>query len=321
MSFKNLQTEYVEKLRVAGYSERTLKQIIHCTNDLFEYLNTQNINAPSEITGTIIREYQAALKTRNISSVWLANKHTNCRRFLKFLYEENYTHEDHGLAISKVIKHKPKRKVLTQKETAALMMQPNVETSRGIRDRALLELLYSSGLRREEVIRIELYDLNIPEGLVKVTGKGNKQRIVPVGRFALYWIDKYIKEVRGVAKDQFLFVGLQTRRGLSLEYLGFLIKSCGRKSGIKKKITPHALRHACATHMMQNGAPSTMVQAFLGHEQLMTTQIYTHVLDEDLKKVMNNFHPRRWLNVRASVQLVAGRQWRTMSDYYQVIKK
>jgi integrase/recombinase XerD len=84
---------------------------------------------------------------------------------------------------------------------------------------------------------------------------------------------------------------------MSIEHLGYIVKRCGKDSGIKKKITPHALRHACATHMMQNGAPSTMVQAFLGHEHLITTQIYTHVLDEDLRKVMDNFHPRRWLNV------------------------
>lgn len=303
MSFKDMQSEYVEMLRVAGYSKSTLRHITKSTDELFEYLNAQNIHAPSEITGVIIRDYQASLKARNISSVWLANKHTDCRRFLNYLHEQGWTSEDHGLAIGKVIKRKSQQMVLSQEETAALMMQPDVETSRGIRDRALLELLYSSGLRREEVIRIELYDLNIPEGLVKVTGKGNKQRIVPVGKIALYWIDKYIKEVRGVAKDQRLFVGMQTRKGLSLEYLGFLIKSCGRKSGIKKQITPHALRHACATHMMQNGASSQIVKTFLGHEQLMTTQIYTHVLNEDLKKVMNNFHPRRWLNVPISRQL------------------
>jgi integrase/recombinase XerD len=188
-----------------------------------------------------------------------------------------------------------------QQEVADLLMQPNIATARGIRDRALLELLYSSGLRREETVKIELYDLDMQAGTVKVTGKGNKQRIVPVGRFALYWIHKYIKDVRGVARDQYLFVGLQTRKKMHVESIGYIVKQCGKEAGIKKKITPHALRHACATHMMQNGAPSTMVQAFLGHEHLITTQIYTHVLTEDLHAVLDRYHPRKWMHVLGSM--------------------
>ena len=306
MKFSELQNEYIEKLRVAGYSKRTLKHIRHSTAELAEYLEKQNVIEPLNITRSMITEYAAYLKACKISSVYLANKYTDCRKFLNYLHEEGWTKDDYGLAFGKIIKRRAEREVLTQEEAARLLLVPDTETKRGTRDRALLELLYSSGLRREEVIRIKLYDLDMTSGTVKVTGKGNKQRIVPVGKMALYWVHAYVKRVRGVTRDQSLFVGLQTKRGLSLEYLGFLIKSCGKKSGInattelgtRKKITPHALRHACATHMMQNGAPSTMVQAFLGHEHLVTTQIYTHVLDEDLKKVMENFHPRRWLNIR-----------------------
>lgn len=300
MSFKNLQAEYIEKLRVAGYSERTLKHARKSTADLLDYFEKSNITEPIEITRPLIAEYAVHLKNSTCSSVYLANKYTDCRKFLNFLHDEGWMKDDYSLAIGKVIKRKNQKEVLTREEAAVLLVQPNVETGKGIRDRALLELLYSSGLRREEAVRIELYDLDMQAGTVKVTGKGNKQRIVPVGKFALYWIHKYIKEVRGVAKDQSLFVGMQTRKKMSTEYIGFLVQSSGRKSGIKKKITIHALRHACATHMMQNGAPSTMVQAFLGHEQLMTTQIYTHVLTEDLRKVIETYHPRKWLQVKRS---------------------
>jgi site-specific recombinase XerD len=301
MSFKDLQVEYLEKLRVSGYSARTLKHVKRSTLELIDYFEKENIQEPGAITRLLIREYAAHLKTRPISGVYVANKYTDCRRFLNYLHEEGWTKEDFALVFGRVRKIKPLKTVLMQQEVADLLMQPDITTPRGIRDRALLELFYSSGLRREEVVKIELYDLNMQAGTVKVTGKGNKQRIVPVGRFALYWIHKYIKEVRGVARDQKLFVGMQTRRGLSVEYLGSLIKSCGQRSGIKKKITPHALRHACATHMMQNGAPSTMVQAFLGHEHLITTQIYTHVLTEDLHAVLDRYHPRRWMHVLGSM--------------------
>ena len=177
-----------------------------------------------------------------------------------------------------------------------LIRQPDVSTARGLRDRALIEVLYATGLRVSELIHLRASDLNLEAGYLSCTGKGNKQRIVPVGDEATKWLMKYIRESRpallGKQSSPWLFVN--AKRGNSLSRVGFwkILKGYGRKAGLARGLSPHVLRHSFATHLLEHGADLRAIQMMLGHADLSTTQIYTHVLEARLRAVYDRFHPR-----------------------------
>jgi integrase/recombinase XerD len=171
-----------------------------------------------------------------------------------------------------------------------------VTTPRGLRDRALIEVLYATGLRVSELIRLRASDLNLEAGYVSTTGKGKKQRIVPIGGQASEWLMKYIREGRpvllGKRTSPWLFVN--AKRGSSLSRVGFwkLLKAYGQKAALPRGLSPHVLRHSFATHLLEHGADLRSIQMMLGHADLSTTQIYTHVLEARLRAVYDRFHPR-----------------------------
>jgi integrase/recombinase XerD len=187
-------------------------------------------------------------------------------------------------------------KVLGVEEVERLITQPDVATPRGLRDRALIEVLYATGLRVSELIHLRASDLNLEGGYLSTTGKGNKQRIVPVGEQATRWLTKYIREGRpalvGKRASPWLFVN--AKQGGSLSRVGFwkILKSYGRKAGLSRTLSPHVLRHSFATHLLDHGADLRSIQMMLGHADLSTTQIYTHVLEARLRAVYDRFHPR-----------------------------
>lgn len=181
-------------------------------------------------------------------------------------------------------------------EVERLIRQPDVAAPRGLRDRALIEVLYATGLRVSELIRLRASDLNLEAGYLSTTGKGNKQRIVPIGDQAAAWLLKYIREGRpallGRRASPWLFVN--ARRGSGLSRVGFwkILKAYGRKAGLARTLSPHVLRHSFATHLLEKGADLRSIQMMLGHADLSTTQIYTHVLEARLRAVYDRFHPR-----------------------------
>jgi integrase/recombinase XerD len=187
-------------------------------------------------------------------------------------------------------------KVLGVEDVERLITQPDVATPRGLRDRALIEVLYATGLRVSELIHLRASDLNLEGGYLSTTGKGNKQRIVPVGEQATAWLTKYIREGRpaliGRRASPWLFVN--AKQGGSLSRVGFwkILKSYGRKAGLSRTLSPHVLRHSFATHLLDHGADLRSIQMMLGHADLSTTQIYTHVLEARLRAVYDRFHPR-----------------------------
>jgi integrase/recombinase XerD len=187
-------------------------------------------------------------------------------------------------------------KLLGEKEIERLIQQPDVSTPRGLRDRALIEILYATGLRVSELIHLRASDLNLESGYLSCTGKGNKQRIVPVGEQAAYWLTKYIREARpllaGKRQSPWLFVN--AKKGGSLTRVGFwkILKGYGLKAGLPRTLSPHVLRHSFATHLLEHGADLRSIQMMLGHADLSTTQIYTHVLEARLRAVYDRFHPR-----------------------------
>ena len=187
-------------------------------------------------------------------------------------------------------------KFLGVEEIERLIQQPDVSTLRGLRDRALIEALYATGLRVSELIRLRASDLNLDAGYLSTTGKGNKQRIVPIGEQATEWLVKYIRDGRpgllGKRTSPWLFVN--AKRGGRLSRVGFwkILKEYGRKAGLPRALSPHVLRHSFATHLLEHGADLRSIQMMLGHADLSTTQIYTHVLEARLRAVYDRFHPR-----------------------------
>lgn len=187
-------------------------------------------------------------------------------------------------------------KFLSLEEVDRLLEQPDVSTPRGLRDKALIELLYATGLRVSELITLRAGDLNLEEGHLTCIGKGDKQRMVPMGQAAADWVRRYIRDGRPTLLKKrtspWLFVN--ARDGGPLSRVGFwkVLKAYGKSAGLSRDLSPHVLRHSFATHLLERGADLRMIQVMLGHADLSTTQIYTHVLEARLRAVYDRFHPR-----------------------------
>ena len=190
---------------------------------------------------------------------------------------------------------RPLPKSLTEAEVEQLLHAPDITTDLGLRDRAMLEVLYATGLRVSELVSLTVMQVNLRQGLVRVTGKGNKERLVPLGLESLDWIQRYLKDARpGMVKNNAVDVIFVNRRGsqMTRQAFWYLIKRYARKTGINKTFSPHILRHAFATHLLNHGADLRVVQMLLGHSDISTTQIYTHVARERLKNLHAEHHPR-----------------------------
>lgn len=187
-------------------------------------------------------------------------------------------------------------KFLGVEEVERLIQQPDVATPRGLRDRALIEALYATGMRVSELIHLRASDLNLDAGYLTCTGKGSKQRIVPIGEEASKWVTKYMREGRPALlrrrSSPWLFVNARRAGGLSRVGFWKILKTYGRQAGLSRTLSPHVLRHSFATHLLEHGADLRAIQMMLGHADLSTTQIYTHVLEARLRAVYDRFHPR-----------------------------
>jgi integrase/recombinase XerD len=188
-------------------------------------------------------------------------------------------------------------KFLDLDDVDRLLAQPDVSTPRGVRDKALIELLYATGLRVSELVALKPGDLHLHEGYLSCVGKGDKERVVPIGQTAIDWIERYARDARPQLLQRrksspWLFVN--ARDGGPLSRVGFwkVLKEYGMKAGIGRELSPHVLRHSFATHLLERGADLRAIQAMLGHADLSTTQIYTHVLEARLRAVYDRFHPR-----------------------------
>ena len=188
-------------------------------------------------------------------------------------------------------------KYLDLQEVDRLLQQPDVSLPRGVRDKALIELLYATGLRVTELLSLKAADINLEAGYLTCIGKGDKERIVPLGESAADWIRRYIREARPALmkgrKSAWLFVN--AKGGTQLSRVGFwkVLKEYGIKAGVSRDLSPHVLRHSFATHLLERGADLRAIQMMLGHADLSTTQIYTHVLEARLRAVYDKFHPRK----------------------------
>ena len=217
------------------------------------------------------------------------------RRFYRYLIRENKISLDPTIQIQSPKLPRSLPKSLSEDEVLALLNAPNVNDPVGLRDRAMLELLYACGLRVTELVGVKVTEVSLSDGVVRVTGKGSKTRLVPMGEEAVDWISRYLSEARPAILQKRLCDALfVTNRADEMTRQGFwyLIKRYALLAGITKNMSPHVLRHAFATHLLNHGADLRVVQMLLGHSDISTTQIYTHVARERLKKLHSVHHPR-----------------------------
>jgi integrase/recombinase XerD len=217
------------------------------------------------------------------------------RRFYRYLIRENKISLDPTIQIQSPKLPRSLPKSLSEDEVLALLNSPNVDEPIGLRDRAMLELLYACGLRVTELVGVKVTEVSLSDGVVRVTGKGSKTRLVPMGEEAVDWISRYLSEARSAILQKRLCDALfVTNRADEMTRQGFwyLIKRYALLAGITKNMSPHVLRHAFATHLLNHGADLRVVQMLLGHSDISTTQIYTHVARERLKKLHSVHHPR-----------------------------
>ncbi len=217
------------------------------------------------------------------------------RRFYRYALRENLINTDPTLQIESPKLPRSLPKSLNEQEVEDLLNAPNILDSIGLRDRAMLELLYASGLRVSELVTVKVNEVSTQDGVVRVTGKGSKTRLVPMGQEAADWIDKYLKharpEILQKRMSDALFVTARAS-AMTRQAFWYLIKRYALIAGISKHMSPHVLRHAFATHLLNHGADLRVVQMLLGHADISTTQIYTHVARERLKQLHSVHHPR-----------------------------
>ncbi len=217
------------------------------------------------------------------------------RQFYQHALREGWVQVDPSSRIDAPKLGRPLPKSLTEEEVEALLAAPDLDTPEGFRDRTMLEVLYATGLRVSELVGLRLEQVGLAQGVVRVVGKGDKERLVPLGEDAIDWLDRFLKGVRpDLLNGQFCNEIFPTRRGggMTRQAFWYRIKLHARTAGITKHLSPHTLRHAFATHLLNHGADLRVVQMLLGHSDLSTTQIYTHVAQERLKSLHAMHHPR-----------------------------
>jgi len=217
------------------------------------------------------------------------------RRFYRFLARDSLIGADPTLYLDTPKLPRPLPKVLSEADVESLLAAPDIDTVAGLRDRAMIETLYATGLRVSELVGLKLLNLDLNAAVLRVTGKGGKDRLVPLGEEALYWLSRYLKESRpDMLNGKQCAEVFVTARGAGMTRQAFwhLLKRSALKAGIVKPLSPHTLRHAFATHLLAHGADLRAVQMLLGHADISTTQIYTHVARERLKQLHSRHHPR-----------------------------
>jgi len=278
-----------------GLSKNTIDAYSHSLNRFLDYLRRKGIQEIPRVTKLDMRAFLLGLKKQGLSTKSVVRNLAAIRSFFRFLVQEGILNANpiEELESPKIERKLPE--ILTLKEVEQLLEQPNSQTPIGIRDRTMLEVLYATGMRVSELTKLPVQQVNLEGGYVLVFGKGSKERIIPLGSEAMKWIILYLNSAREkLAKgkeDPSLFIN-RSGRGMSRQQFWKNIKAYGRRAGIRKRITPHLLRHSFASHLLEGGADLRSVQLMLGHADISTTQIYTHVTGERLKKIHQRYHPR-----------------------------
>ncbi len=288
--------EYLKFIQIEkGLSENTIGAYRRDLKKYQLYMQEQKIAHIGFIDRQTIQECLGSLIDQGASAKSIARFISTIRSFHQFALREKYAAKDPTVLIETPKYEKKLPDVLDVEEVIQLLETPDLTKNNGYRDRTILELLYATGMRVTELIQIEIDDVNLIMGFVKVFGKGNKERIIPLGDTVIEYLDTYINNVRPqLLKKTVTNVLLLNLHGRPLTRQGIwkLIKQYGLRANINKTLTPHTLRHSFATHLLENGADLRAVQEMLGHSDISTTQLYTHVSKTQIRQMYNQFHPR-----------------------------
>jgi integrase/recombinase XerD len=273
--------------------------VVSYRRDLTKYsqylINVEQMTSLNDVTRIVIMNYLFFLKEQGQASTTIARTIASVRSFHQFLLREKETTTDPTVHIETPKQERKLPKVLSSEEVDALLSSPNSASPFDVRNKAMLELLYATGIRVSELCSLKFQDVHLSMGFIRCFGKGNRERIIPIGNLATEALSKYITQSRKSLmkrkEHDFLFVN---HHGESLSRQGFwkILKKVSKEAKIEKELTPHTLRHSFATHLLENGADLRAVQEMLGHVDISTTQIYTHVSKARLKDVYAHFHPR-----------------------------
>lgn len=278
-----------------GLSENTLQAYCTDLNGFYSWLVANGNVTLLQVQRDHVHNYLAKRVSQNSSPRSTARLLSSLKRFYRWLLREKRLEFDPTALIEAPRTGRPLPKSLSEQEVEALLKAPDINTPLGLRDRAMLEILYASGLRVSELIGLQPSQLNLKQGVVRVMGKGSKERLVPLGEEALQWLESYLQQSRtnllkGELSD-YLFI-TQRRKPMTRQAFWYMVKRYALAAGITKAISPHTLRHAFATHLLNHGADLRVVQMLLGHSDLSTTQIYTHVAKARLQQLHALHHPR-----------------------------
>ena len=278
-----------------GLSENTLKSYRHDLQAFVDWLfeNNQSVAGVSraDINLYLSHRLQKGLKARSTA------RSLSCLRALyRYMLREKLIENDPTLRVENPKLGRPLPDTLTEMDVEQLLAAPDLETPLGLRDRTMLEVLYACGLRVSELTELRLGQINLRQGVIRILGKGSKERLVPMGEEAINWLTRYLADARGeLLKDNLgQDVVFPSNRGVAMTRQTFWhrLRKLAASAGIQKKLSPHTLRHAFATHLLNHGADLRVVQLLLGHSDLSTTQIYTHVAQQRMKELHQQHHPR-----------------------------
>ena len=275
-----------------GLSENTLSAYRCDLTKFSSWLKQQHIELV-KVEQTNILAYLALAESKSVRTV--ARRLSSLRRLYEYLLREDRIKQNPVSNVEAPRLGRALPKFLTESEVEALLEAPDTEQMSGVRDKCMLELLYATGLRVSELVNLTVQQVNLRQGVVRVTGKGNKERLVPMGEEASQWLERYLNSARSEILNHTLSDALfPSNRGKAMtrQTLWHMIKRYASIAGIKKTLSPHILRHAFATHLINHGADLRVVQMLLGHSDISTTQIYTHVARERLKDLHAEHHPR-----------------------------
>lgn len=284
---------FLDTVWAAGLSDNTLTAYRHDLFDFVGWLEAHTID-PYQPGPTAVSDY-IAYRAEQTSRASAARSLSTIKRFYRHLLHQKRLNYDPCRQVRPPRARQTLPKSLAEPVVVQLLQAPNCQTPLGIRDRAMLEMLYATGMRVSELVGIGMEHVDVTRGVCQVTGKGNKERLTPLGDSAVEWVARYVRDARQqiapITRHRALFI---SRRGLPMSRQGFWqnIKRYARQVGIPDHVSPHTLRHAFATHLLNNGADLRSIQLMLGHASLSTTQIYTHIAQVRLQTLHRTHHPR-----------------------------
>jgi integrase/recombinase XerD len=289
--------EYLTLIKVEkNLSENSISSYETDLKKLIVFFKKEKISDLNNVKYTNLTKFFEEQRQEGINSSTVSRYSSSIKGFFLFLLQQGYIEKNPALNLQSTKKSRELPSVLSFEEIDRILKMPVIKKNLGLRDKAILELLYSSGLRVSELLNLKISDLFFDDEVIRVIGKGSKQRIVPIGSSAIKWINEYLINVRPLLQkrmksENIIFLN---SRGTKLSRMAIwkIVKKYCKKAEVEKEVHPHTLRHSFATHLLEGGADLRAVQEMLGHSDISTTQIYTHIDREYVKQIHKDFHPR-----------------------------